>query len=182
MARRRQRKLLPASQPTATRALSFREDEPIGAPTGEDLLGFSTAPAVPRRSAGRLSRLEELSPQDGSSFLRPWGMGGRLPPMEAPPVERRPLAGRAPSYRPGRASYRLLQTLFPFSPALSLGKTGSPKSRAGDRVGSPLLDHRTRVCVRRRVRRQVLFAMKKHGRNGGGKPYRRNLDSFYSCR
>lgn len=36
-------------------------------------------------------------------------------------------------------------------------------------------------CVRRKQRREVLFAKRLNGRNGGGKPYRRTYSSQWSC-
>lgn len=46
----------------------------------------------------------------------------------------------------------------------------------------PLLPRRTRICIRRKVRREVLFALDLHGRHGAGGSYNRTQDSQYSCK
>lgn len=196
MARRRQRApSLPVPQSVAGRAFSFRENEPIGAPAGEDLVASSTGSSVPR---GGVRRLFELDSQVSSSY--PWGMGGRLPPItpawgeeEFRRVLRRPLGrqlsrlGAAPRLAragdPRRSVYpfRLLQNL---SAARFAGKSAS--RGAADWAAFrklPALDHRTRVCVSRRVRRGVLFAFNVAGKRGLGRGgVRRSVDSSYGCR
>lgn len=42
------------------------------------------------------------------------------------------------------------------------------------------LPRRAVICVKRSIRREVLFALGKGGKNGG-KTYRRTPDSYYSC-
>lgn len=43
-----------------------------------------------------------------------------------------------------------------------------------------LSPRRVLFCLRRRIRREVIFAVRKNGRNGG-RVYRRRVDSQYSC-
>jgi len=195
--RQRSKSVRPGPQPVVGRAFSFREDEPIGAPAGEEALFSSTPAGVPR---GGVRRLFELDSQVSSSY--PWGMGGRLPPMSPAwgeheirrvfprrPALLRQLSRLGAASVPGRAvdprradySFRLLQNL---SAARFVGKSAT--RGAADWAAFrkfPQLDHRTRVCVSRRVRRGVLFAFDVAGKRGLGRGgVRRSVDSSYGCR
>lgn len=199
MARRRHLVPAPGVSPFPPARSSFI-DPSIGA--GESPDGLSTGLSVPRagdrRSLARLFRhagesdiarvWDRVGPMDAA-----WDAhrGRRLPALLQPPLrqlpaaERRKLTGSAAPSRRTAVNARLLQNLRTrWTPLMS------PEARAADWRAFrslPPLDRRTRVCVDRGIRKQVLFALGVAGKDkrlsrGSGGSYRRRDTSSLSCR
>lgn len=134
---------------------------------GEPYSALPSPGGAPRPSVHRLFDLDRIGSGSFTDFSP--GYGGRLEsPMQVlRRVLRSPVASAV--VRVGRPPVRSVAS--------------QRRSALSWRAFNALQDNpRSRVCVRRLQRKQVLFAKKVAGRRGGSPgPYRRNLYSQWGC-
>lgn len=133
-----------------------------------------------RRSSRNAARVDAAN---ASGALYP-GVRYRFRGAGRPPVSFVPTSA-ASAFGPfRRAAARLVYRKFVPRPVRFLIRTGlgdrwSPLFRSGP--ARPVLDKRLRECVRRRERREVLFAGRLTGQGAHGKKVMR-LESSYTCK
>lgn len=126
---------------------------------GETRFRVSSAPALPLATS---ADVPYYSPLPEATLIAPEGA------IQSTPRQRRSL--------PISPLYRRLVT----GDAVRIVRPTQRPLHA-KRISRLYADPRTVVCVRRRQRKEVLFALNRSGRNGTGKPYRRSYSSQWRC-
>lgn len=142
--------------------------------SGPQFFGPSSA-APTSQSVHRTSLLDYLNELDSSPTQRfersitrrVWGGEPHVSWITGNPITRTPSLKRPSASLRGYHLYRFLPRQAPAWRAFNALHATAPA--------------KTRYCVQRKQRREVLFAKRLHGRHGGGRPYHRTTSSNWSC-